>query len=245
MNRHAPAAIPRFRRLAEAVQAEGCRLFGRIVRVGRHIDGNVARMPPRSAGDTSWSSAAPPPHPVTEAEIAMAVQDHAGVAGTRMEAGLEGNALGMALGHLVQQCLAPASNRREDGHGGSAGNRLRFALETLRAAPGPDRAPGIRIGADEFPPGGLTLADMTDIVRRLCAAVQAGFVNVPHSARHGGHPVSPRMADATLWPEGLQPPTRGTGGAQDGARHRPAVLTVCRHRTVDARNSRLPWGVGD
>ena len=59
------------------------------------------------------------------------------------------------------------------------------APAAVRRAMGPDRTLGIRISADEYLAGGLTLDDMTDIVRRLVDAVQVDFVNVSHSAYHG------------------------------------------------------------
>ena len=41
-------AIPKFRDVARAVREEGGKLFGQILHLGRHIDGNFARM-------ASWS----------------------------------------------------------------------------------------------------------------------------------------------------------------------------------------------
>ncbi len=248
VNGYEPAAIPRFRRIAEAVQAEGCRLFGQIIHLGRHIDGNFARMPSWSASDIPWSATAPPPHPMTEAEIATVVGAHAEVACNLMEAGLDGIELQMAHGHLLQQFLSPASNRRQDGYGGSAENRLRFALETLRAvraALGPDRTLGIRISADEFLPGGLVLADMCEVVRRLCTEVQVDFVNVSHSAYHGSYTVSTQMADMAFRLEDFQPLTRGIAKALDGVTRRPAVLTVCRYRQVAQAEAMLAEGAAD
>lgn len=248
VNGYDPAAVPRFRRIAEAVQAEGGRLFGQVIHLGRHIDGNFARMPSWSASDVPWSASAPPPHPMTEAEIHTVVQAHVEVASNLMEAGLDGIELQMAHGHLLQQFLSPASNRRTDGYGGSTENRLRFALETLqavRAALGPDRTLGIRISADEFLPGGLTLEDMCSIVRRLCSAVQVDFVNVSHSAYHGSYTVSTQMADMSFRLEQFQPLSRAICSALAGLARQPAVLTVCRYQTIAQAEAMLAEGAVD
>lgn len=229
-------AIPRFRRIADAVRGEGGRLFGQIIHLGRHVDGNFARMPSWSASATPWSATAPAPHPMTTDEIEMVVEAHADVAANLIEAGLDGIELQMAHGHLIQQFMSPASNQREDAYGGSPENRLRFAKETLaavRARLGPDRTLGIRISADEFMPGGLALDDMCGIVRDLVAETQVDFVNVSHSAYHGSYTVSTQMADMSFQRAQFQPLTRAVRSALGGLDVPiPKVMTVCRYQTV-------------
>ncbi len=248
VNGYAPEAIPRFREIARAVQGEGARLFGQIIHLGRHIDGNFTRTPSWSASAIPWSATAPAPHPMTAEEIAMVVEAHAEVALNLLEAGLDGIELQMAHGHLLQQFLSPVSNRRTDDYGGSLENRVRFAQETLQAvrrAMGPDRTLGIRISADEFLDGGLTLDDMTDIVRRLVDTVQVDFVNVSHSAYHGSYTVSTQMADMAFTLEEFQPLTRRVSASLDGVRHRPAVMTVCRYQEVAQAEAMLSSGGTD
>ena len=241
-------AIPKFRDIARAVQDEGGRLFGQIIHLGRHIDGNFTRTPSWSASAIPWSATAPAPHPMTTDEIATVVAAHADVAVNLMEAGLDGVELQMAHGHLLQQFLSPASNRRSDDYGGSPENRMRFALETLaavRRAMGPDRTLGIRISADEFLPGGLALDDMTDIVRRLVDAVQVDFVNVSHSAYHGSYTVSTQMADMAFKLADFQPLTRRISAALEGTAQRPAVMTVCRYQDIAQAEDMLASGDTD
>lgn len=240
--------IPRFRRIADAVQAEGARLFGQIIHLGRHIDGNYARMPSWSASAIPWSATAPPPHPMTLDEIAMVVEAHADVAENLIEAGLDGVELQMAHGHLIQQFLSPASNQREDAYGGSPENRIRFARETLRAVRdriGPDRTLGLRISADEFMEGGLTLEDMRLVVRDLVTETRVDFVNVSHSAYHGSYTVSTQMADMAFRHEQFQPLTRAIRAALDGVAHRPRVMTVCRYQHVAQAERMIASGGAD
>ncbi len=242
------AAIPRFARIAEAVREEGGRLFGQIIHLGRHIDGNFARMPAWSASDVPWSATAPPPHPMTEEEIALVVEGHAEVAANLIEAGLDGIELTMSHGHLLQQFLSPASNLREDAFGGSLENRMRFPLQTLRAVRerlGPDRTLGIRISADEYLPGGLALEDMTQIVRALAEAVQVDFVNVSHSAYHGSYTVSTQMADMAFRIDAFQPLTKAISRALDGMAQKPVVMTVCRYQRVAQAEEMLASGGTD
>jgi len=248
LNGFDPACIPRFARIAEAVRNEGGRLFGQIIHLGRHIDGNFARTPAWSASDIPWSATAPPPHPMTEDEIALVVQGHADVAANLVEAGLDGIELTMSHGHLLQQFMSPASNHRTDQYGGSLENRLRFPLDTLRAVRaqiGPDRTLGIRISADEFLPGGLTLDDMTGIVRQVVDAVQVDFVNVSHSAYHGSYTVSTQMADMAFDVQDFQPLTHAISAALDGVERKPVVMTVCRYQTIAQAEDMLATGTTD
>lgn len=242
------ACMPRFARIADAVRAEGGRLFGQIIHLGRHIDGNYARTPAWSASDIPWTAAAPPPHPMTREEITLVTTAHADVAANLIDAGLDGIELTMSHGHLLQQFLSPASNRRTDAFGGTLENRLRFPLGTLRAVRqriGADRTLGIRISADEYLPGGLTLDDMTGIVRHLVDAVQVDFVNVSHSAYHGSYTVSTQMADMAFRLQDFQPLTNAISAALDGMARKPAIMTVCRYQRIAQAEEMLATGATD
>ena len=54
---------------------------------------------------------------------------------------------------------------------------------------GADRTMGVRISADEFLQGGLTLNDMCTVFQ-ACVSCQLDFVNVSHSAYHGSYTIS-------------------------------------------------------
>lgn len=240
--------IPRFRRIAEAVQGEGGRLFGQIIHLGRHIDGNYARMPSWSASPIPWSATAMPPHPMTLDEIAMVVDAHADVAENLIEAGLDGIELQMAHGHLIQQFLSPASNKREDDYGGTFEKRLRLARETLHAVRsriGPDQTLGLRISADEFMEGGITLDEMCGVIRVLADETQVDFVNVSHSAYHGSYTVSTQMADMAFRLNEFQPLTRAIGKTLEGIERRPKVMTVCRYQQVAQAEDMIASGGAD
>lgn len=245
VNGYERAAIPRFAAIARAVQAEGARLFGQVIHLGRHIDGNFARMPSWSSSAVPWSPTAPPPHPMTAAEIEQVIAAHGEVAANLAEAGLDGIELTMAHGHLLQQFLSPAVNRREDAWGGSEENRMRLALECLRrvrAAVGARIAVGLRVSADEFLEGGLTLADMQRIVARLCAEVPVDFVNVSHSAYHGSWTISTQMADMGFAPDAFHHLPRGIAAALREAGQEVPVFAVCRFRSLPAAEAMLGGG---
>lgn len=248
VNGYDPACIPRFARIAEAVRAEGGRLFGQIIHLGRHIDGNYTRTPAWGASPIPWTATAPPPHPMTEAEILEVIDAHALTAGHLMEAGLDGIELQLAHGHLLQQFLSPATNRRTDAWGGGEQNRLRFAAETLsavRRAIGPDATLGLRISAEEWLPGGLDLAAMTRISRQLCETATVDFVHVSHSAYHGSSTISTQIADMAFDPAMFRPFAPAIKAALADLPEPPAVLAVCKFRTLAEAQEVLAAGDAD
>jgi 2,4-dienoyl-CoA reductase-like NADH-dependent reductase (Old Yellow Enzyme family) len=227
------------------VQAEGALLFGQVIHLGRHIDGNYARTPAWSASAIPWSATAAPPHPMTEDEIAAVISAHADVARNLVEAGLDGIELTMAHGHLLQQFLSPAVNRRTDGWGGSEANRMRLAAECLRAvraAVGDSVALGLRVSADEFLAGGLTLPDMQRIVPDLCRLARVDFVNVSHSAYHGSRTISTQMADMAFPQDAFHHLPRGIAASLQAAGLDIPSFAVCRFRSIAEADAFLAAG---
>lgn len=245
VNGYDRAAIPRFAAIVRAVQAEGAKLFGQIIHLGRHIDGNFSRTPSWSASAIPWSALAPPPHPMTEDEILQVIAAHADVARNLVEAGLDGIEIATGHGHLIQQFMSPVVNRRSDAWGGDEACRTRFAREILRAVRGAvgDRAAlGIRISADEFLEGGLTLADMQRITPALCDAAQVDFVNVSHSAYHGSRTISTQIADMAFAHDAFHHLPRGIAKALRDTGHDIPVFAACRFRTVAQADAFLADG---
>jgi 2,4-dienoyl-CoA reductase-like NADH-dependent reductase (Old Yellow Enzyme family) len=78
-----------------------------------------------------------------------------------------------AHGYLLHEFLSPISNKRNDGYGGSAENRMRFPLEVARAvrAVVPRTiALGARITGSDWTDGGLTVDDAVAFAAALKAA---------------------------------------------------------------------------
>lgn len=247
VNGYEPAAVEAFAKVAEAVHAGGAKLFGQIIHLGRHIDGNYTRTASWSASPVPWTMTAPPPHPMSEAEIAEVVEAHALTARNLLAAGLDGIELQMAHGHLLQQFLSPAVNQRTDRYGGPEENRLRFAVETLRAvreAVG-DATLGIRVSADEFLPGGLGVEDMRRIVRALCEAARVDFVNVSHSAYHGSATISTQMADMSFPRTAFRRFAPAMKEALADLPAPPPVFAVCKFRTMAEAEETVAAGDAD
>lgn len=78
-----------------------------------------------------------------------------------------------AHGYLLASFLSPLTNRRQDGYGGSIGNRLRYPLEVFRALRDvwpAERPMSVRISATDWAEGGISDEDTLAIARAFAAA---------------------------------------------------------------------------
>jgi 2,4-dienoyl-CoA reductase-like NADH-dependent reductase (Old Yellow Enzyme family) len=78
-----------------------------------------------------------------------------------------------AHGYLLSEFLSPYFNRRTDSYGGGIEGRAALLLEVVadvRAAVGDDYPVLVKINAEDFLPGGLTVEDMVAVVVMLEAA---------------------------------------------------------------------------
>lgn len=157
------AQVVGWRRVNEAVQGKGGRMFAQLWHCGRvshhtlqpdgaspvapsavqaateafayDADGNPARLP------------ADPPRALTTAGIAEVVEGFRCAAANALAAGFDGVEVHGANGYLLDQFLNATTNRRDDDYGGPVEGRARFVLEVVEAvaaAVGPERV-GIRL----------------------------------------------------------------------------------------------------
>lgn len=198
-----PHCVPAYAQIPEAVHAEGARTFAQLLHLGRQAAGDHARTAAWAPSPDPWRAGGHIPHEMSTDDIAAVVEAFARAGAWMTDAGFDGLEVHLGHGHLVQQFLSPAVNRRTDGYGGSEANRLRFAREILAAvlaAVDGRVAVGIRISANEFLPGGLEPAHMVDIVGRLLAEHDLAFVHVSHSAYVGAYSLATQMADMSFPP---------------------------------------------
>ena len=191
--------IPGLARRAEVVHAEGAHCFAQVYHpgAGRHSVGAHPAVAPSAVPDPYEGQI---PHPLTEDEIEELVLAYAhGIRRVR-EAGLDAAEIHGAHGYLVNQFLSPYSNRRTDGWGGSAENRVRFALEMIAAARrmvGDDFPIGIRVGVDGDGEGrGLTVLDLVEICDLLSPHVE--YISVS-GGNYSGFGAGKELAYVSPW----------------------------------------------
>lgn len=171
---HTDAQTQGWRRVADAVHAEGGRIVVQLMHAGRisHpsvIGGRtpVAPSAVRPAGQVFTGEGMADfvtPRALETAELPGVVAEYVDAARRAIEAGLDGVELHAANGYLLHQFLADNTNTRTDGYGGSVEGRIRFVVEVATAvaeAIGADRV-GIRVSPNhEFNDIHETTADQT------------------------------------------------------------------------------------
>lgn len=166
--------IPGLSRLASAIHRHGVPAVMQIHHAGRY-----AKRPDRIAPSAieTWGVK---PKAMEQADIERVVGAYAAGARRARQAGFDGVELHGGTGYLLPQFLSPRTNFRDDAYGGDAQRRMRFPLEVVsavRAEVGKDFTVGYRFLADEYVPGGLTLADTVPFAEKL-AGVGVDYLSV-------------------------------------------------------------------
>jgi 2,4-dienoyl-CoA reductase-like NADH-dependent reductase (Old Yellow Enzyme family) len=175
------SVIPGYRRLADAVHAEGGTILAQLSHSAATLAISDAGRPLWAPSPVQSELARETPRELTAADIREVVESFGKAAGRVRAGGLDGAELLAAFGFLIGAFFSPLTNRRRDAYGGSLENRLRFAhevIEATRESLGPSLILGIRVSGDEMAEGGLGLADMREIAVRLTATGRLDYVNV-------------------------------------------------------------------
>lgn len=154
---YSPEQIAGWRLVTNAVHEAGGRIFSQLWHVGRmshesfHEDRTPVAPSALSPDASVWvvdpttglGSMVPCPLPraLETREVADVVNDFAIAAANAKKAGFDGVEIHGANGYLIDEFLRRSSNHRTDQYGGSAKNRIRFAVEVATAVAG-------TIGAD-------------------------------------------------------------------------------------------------
>ncbi|MFW6691774.1 alkene reductase [Streptomyces sp. MAR4 CNX-425] len=191
---HTAAQVAAWRQVTDRVHAAGGtahagghgggRIFMQLLHSGRvghpylYPDGGLPEAPSAVASGESLFTVdrGMLPHPVprelTAADIGEIVRDFAAGARNAIEAGFDGVELHGANGYLIHQFLSANSNLRTDAYGGPAENRIRFAVEAVRAvteAIGADRT-ALRISPGNDA-NGVAETDTAELYAALLAAL--------------------------------------------------------------------------
>jgi N-ethylmaleimide reductase len=148
-----------WRKITGAVHKKNGHIFVQLMHTGRvahqlnlPVDGKV--IAPSAIGlkgeiwtDRKQLQPYPVPDKMSIDDIQKTIEEYTYSAKLAVEAGFDGVELHGANGYLIEQFINPSANQRTDIYGGSAENRIRFALEIAEmsaGAIGPDRL-GIRV----------------------------------------------------------------------------------------------------
>lgn len=165
-----------WRRVFDAVHAEGGRIFMQIMHAGRAghpaVNGGRRVLAPSAVGISGTvfteqgQQSFPVPEAMTRDEAHGVVDDFVAAARRAVWAGADGVEIHGANGYLLHQFLSPAANRREDEYGGSAEKRTRFVVDVVTAvaeAVGAERV-GLRISPENNSVGDVFENDPQDVL---------------------------------------------------------------------------------
>ena len=194
-----PAQVAGWKRIAEAVHAQGAKLFMQLMHCGRiahplNLPAGARVLGPSAVAaagemytDAEGMKPNAMPQAMTETDIKTAIAEYAQAANNAVAAGCDGVELHGANGYLLEQFIRPNSNLREDAYGGSIERRARFVLEVADAtikAIGKDRV-GIRLSPfgvfNDMPLYPAMEADYSYLARELNARGLAYIHLVDHA----------------------------------------------------------------
>lgn len=141
---HSPEQVAGWRRVTDAVHAEGGKVVVQLWHVGRisHVSllpegqAPVAPSAIRAEGKTFTRNGFEPvsqPRALALEELPGIVDDYRRAARLAMEAGFDGVEVHGANGYLLDQFLRDGSNHRDDAYGGPVEHRARLLLEVMQA----------------------------------------------------------------------------------------------------------------
>jgi N-ethylmaleimide reductase len=146
---HSAAQIVGWQSVTQAVHLGGGRILSQLWHVGRmsdpgfHADGRPVAPSALAPNASIWivdpetgaggMVPCPVPRALEKSEIPGIVADYAQAARNARTAGFDGVEIHAANGYLIDEFLRASSNHRTDAYGGSAENRIRFAVEVAEA----------------------------------------------------------------------------------------------------------------
>lgn len=141
---HTVDQVMSWRAVTGAVHAAGGRIFAQLLHTGRigHPDLLPDGLAPIAPSAVAAHGTVFTPHGLKElvtprelstADVGTTVDDFAEAARNALDAGFDGVEVHGANGYLVHQFLSAATNLRTDEWGGPIPNRIRFAVEVVRA----------------------------------------------------------------------------------------------------------------
>jgi 2,4-dienoyl-CoA reductase (NADPH2) len=164
-----PWQVGKHRLITDAVHAEGGKIALQILHGGRYS------YHPFSVSASRVKSPITPfkPFALSGRGVKKTIRDYANCARLAQKAGYDGVEIMGSEGYLINQFLVTRTNRRTDEWGGSYQNRMRFAVEIVKAvreAVGPAFIVIFRLSMLDLVPDGSTWEEVVELAKAIEAA---------------------------------------------------------------------------
>ena len=188
-------------RLAGVIHKGGAKASIQIGHQGRYSAPFITGTEPLSPSHEPQKDYWPESPAMDESDIGRVIDGFAAAAGRARTAGFDAVELHGAHGYLICQFLSPLANRREDRYGGDATSRATFMAKTVsavRSEVGEGFGLVLRLSADEFAPGGITLED----TRVTAAMAEAAGIDCLHISAGSHYSKKPMSIAPMAYPRG-------------------------------------------
>ena len=158
--------VGKHRQITDAVHAEGGKIALQILHTGRYGYHPLNVAPSKLRAPINRFT----PRALSRWGIRKTIGDYARCARLAQKAGYDGVEIMGSEGYLINQFVAPQTNKRTDEWGGSFANRIRFAVETVRATRarvGPDFIIIFRLSMLDLVEGGSTWDEVVELARAI------------------------------------------------------------------------------
>ena len=174
--------IPGLAKLAAVIKENGAAASIQIQHCGRRAKPKLTGVQPMGPSAIPYVQDAPVPREMTEEDIQTAIAQFAAAAERAKKAGFDSVDIHSAHGYLPAAFISPLANKRTDKWGGDLEQRCSFVVEVVKAIKakvGEDFPVTIKISADEFVHGGVTIEDTIVVAKKL---EEAGIAAIQVSA---------------------------------------------------------------
>ena len=184
---HSDDFIPGFKKLADAVHAEGAKIFMQLHHPGRIAESHVSGHP-----IVSSSAIAPPEHDetpreMTTQEVYDLIEKFGDAALRAKKAGYDGVELHGAHGYIIPQFMSAYVNKRTDEFGGDITSRASFPtclIKNIKQKCGADFAVTMRFSADEKVEGAMKINEAR-VMAKLLEEAGADALHISVGAYEG------------------------------------------------------------
>ena len=172
--------IPGLKRLADAVHAEGAKIFLQLHHGGKWADPNITGQATVSSSAIAFHVRDCVPHELTTQEVYDVIEKFGDAALRAKKAGYDGIELHGGHGYLFPQFMSAYTNRRIDEFGGDIVGRSRFStgvIRNIKQKCGEDFPVVMRISGDETVDGGMKINE-TRVMAELLERAGVDALNV-------------------------------------------------------------------